>query len=805
MKTKTMQRFALLTVVSVLLVAFALFAVACGKTDDPKKPAKTLSSVSVVASETKFTLDENHTTILLTVGDSISFDKADFTVTAIYSDKTTEKITDFTIDASAVNVSVAGSYSITVTYKGTTASVGVLVSEKAKTALHISQDDVSFTYDGTEKDFIAAYDVANASGKLSDFLKDGKVTLSTDSVTKATNAGNYLVTITPTDDYKFDNGLPEIVFYWTIGKVVVPTPTIAANKAYVYNGEEQTLELDCHGYENILSFLNGSDTRKGTNAGDYFCYALLKDEYKANYTFEDENGMFSSDSVVFVGSWTIMQKILPVPTVVGAEKIDGVYHYAYTGERIVPTLMLDGDELEYEILDDGSVRYLYPDEAGVISIGKDDYQSVNAKGGSWYFGELGFSAHVISFTLADEEAAYNNDWENSADSSIYFAIDQATTALPEDFEENFKLKYVYTGETESLSDDYLRIRPNYYLNLLTNGDIETPDHDLTFSNGFMMSDEVKQYLAENDIHIFENTNLPFDENNQLIGYRGNNQEFTWAEDAAFEDNIATIGTYTFKLIYKKDVEEYFQEGNYLPVTVNVEVEVIKGALIYYNSLLPGAFPAVRSDGNVSTEYSVDKNGDPLSYAIKPIFFIGNTVLPYSQIDYRYRKTEDENWSAIAAADVTDAGCYEATIHFDYDAERYNLIYNTTGFTYVVEPTPVLTFTIEKRTISRNGSSSIYHDLYEQEGAVVYIVGAHYRDDSIPDLPEIEVTYTLSVYYKATAEEEYALIFPDGDGKYDLTSVGYYKAEVTSLDYDRDNFTLGSAEDISDLVSEWSVE
>ncbi|MBR1625075.1 MAG: bacterial Ig-like domain-containing protein, partial [Clostridia bacterium] len=180
MKTKTMQRFALLTVVSVLLVAFALFAVACGKTDDPKKPAKTLSSVSVVASETKFTLDENHTTILLTVGDSISFDKADFTVTAIYSDKTTGKVTDFTIDASAVNVSVAGSYSIIVTYKGTTASVGVLVSEKAKTALHISQDDVSFTYDGTEKDFIAAYDEANANGKLSDFLKDGKVTLSTD-------------------------------------------------------------------------------------------------------------------------------------------------------------------------------------------------------------------------------------------------------------------------------------------------------------------------------------------------------------------------------------------------------------------------------------------------------------------------------------------------------------------------------------------------------------------------------------------------------------------------------------------------
>ena len=88
-----------------------------GEGGSEPEPEVTLSSISAVYNGS------------VKVGETVN--KADFTVTATYSDSTTATVTDFTI--STVDTTTAGSKTVTITYEGKTCTVTITVAESTVT------------------------------------------------------------------------------------------------------------------------------------------------------------------------------------------------------------------------------------------------------------------------------------------------------------------------------------------------------------------------------------------------------------------------------------------------------------------------------------------------------------------------------------------------------------------------------------------------------------------------------------------------------------------------------------------------
>ena len=743
---------------------------------------KTLKSVTVEVADgssyARYFADGEFT---LPEGVSADFSKRDFVVKGVYSDKSTSKLTDYTIETKAegdgyvIEFAVGEEVKYTINVKRAASSLQTLSA--------LSETGPSYEYSGSEFNILNDVRFADES-TLYRAIVERKVEVEEGSVIEATDAGEYSFVAKACSGYAWTvdgNETTSITVSWTIRKKAIAIPTVNFTGNYYYNGEEKTLSLDMHGFGNYITFEDGgSETNKATNVGTYSCRARIKSEYQKNYVFAGDH---TSTETVDVATWTILPRALPVPTVVGAEKgQDGFYHYTYTGSAILPELTVGNVTLTlgYE---NGAAVYtdetIYPTEKVSITINSLDVEDVNAGSGQAYLDDADHTRyHTVSYSIVNDSLGNYvfAGGENSGE--IRFVIDKATTSLPADFTQQFALKYVYTGEECAIGGNALQLSENDYLTLLA--DESAYSDDITLATGFMATDAVLAYLTEQGI---------------------SGDELSWAADASFgDDDIATIGSKALAIVYKKGASAVLPEGNYEPVSATIEVEVIKNAMIYvyYDS------PSVaREDGKVDRIYSLNKAGQTMSFVFSASLSSNSESIP-SVVTHKFSRTE--NGVYAATSDLTQAGYYKTEITVQYDDAHYTAIFEENN-TFSVKDTVEYPWSIAKREFGINTKYTISGD--EANGTVNYDAGAHYRDFFPEDNGngydiDITVQCDIAVYYKANESDNYTVLVKDGQGKYDLSTPGYYKAVVT-VTYDADNFVLENGEDGDVFDKEWIKE
>ena len=115
----------LLKTISILLICTLCIAFsACA-------PQVELTTISATGAKIEFAYNED-------------FSSNGLVVKAQYSDGSEEEISDYTIDSSAYNKTVAGTYSISVNYNGKSASYDVVVNAPSLTGITISGAKTQF-------------------------------------------------------------------------------------------------------------------------------------------------------------------------------------------------------------------------------------------------------------------------------------------------------------------------------------------------------------------------------------------------------------------------------------------------------------------------------------------------------------------------------------------------------------------------------------------------------------------------------------------------------------------------------------
>ena len=668
---------AVVLLLSVLLAACSLLG---GGNDNGGGGAKvTLESITVsMAENSRYAQYFENGEITLPAGTSANFSESDFVVKGKYSDNTNKSLSNFSI---AVNRSDSNLIVIDFIV-GDSVMLQLNVHTSFVSLPTIDTTTISIEYTGQPVNVLTRI-LQDDDVTVAEAIADGKYSLVNGSVTQATDAGSYSLQLKAPEGCVWVNDnleTDQIGITWEITKKVVTLPTVADNiRTFEYDGTEKTLNLDLHGFDDVLSFVDGGrDTRKGIDAGRYTCLAIIRNEARANYTFP---GNHTSGEAMEVASFTITQKILPVPTISNMTVENGVYHCTYTGERILPVLTVGDTALSRTVdPDNGTIVYdadnaVYPENTVSIQMSSSDAEMTDALSGNFFL-DNGEGYHVVTLSLYSDA---NYAWSGTADSqlTLKFVIDRADAALPDDFEEEFSLKYAYTGIADDIGGAWLQISPNNFLKLVDAGEMALTSG--YFNSGFMMTEEVKTYLAENDIAIYENINLPMDDNYQPIGFLGNNNEFSWSVTSSFgDDNIADIGTYYFDLVYKKGISDSNQIENYNPVVKRIRVEVIKGGLSYaftepdvslgegigaYFTPLDGAKPV----------YSTDENGNALtfSWVTDAIVTIPGTISQNRTVLY---SATGLNGTYSVTNAISAAGYYKITFLANYDTEKYVAYY-----------------------------------------------------------------------------------------------------------------------------------
>lgn len=766
----------------VIMVVLCLMLVACNlgnnKSDNSSKPKATLTSVTVTIAEgSRYAEYFSDGEVNLPTGTAIAFEKTDFVVTGQYSDGTKKMIMDYTFQS---NQQTATKVVLQFFVKDALMAQ-MNVNTIARVLPTFEKNNLNFSYTGQPIDVFEEITLSDGA-KLSDLVAAGVVTMSDTSNRTETNVGMYNVILTATEGFVWVNDNNQKTSYanfaWRITQKVIPLPTVSGSSTFAYDGTEKTLELDMHGYEEVLDFVSGGrDSRKATDAGSYVCYVKINEANKSNYTFE--NNTQTMGFGIEVARWTISKKALPVPTIANmTPDASGYYHYAYTGAAILPDLVVGQTALTRAT--DGAVRYtdtdLYPTSGVTITLSSSEAEMIDALSGN-HSATDGTRYRVIEASI-DMNAERNYCWEGTTERTIQikYIVDRAEASLPADFAENFKLKYVYTGEEDEIANKALIISDNSYLALLGAVGEYTLDPSNSFENGFMMTEEVKEYLVTNNILVDD----------------GANYEFVWGQNATFgSGNIASIGTIHLDLIYKKGVTTSFGWENYEPLTVSVEVEVIKG----FKELKIEDFNVKRSDQQAMLIYSLDTDGNVMNFVVS---FSAN--LSYTVQNY-FSRTEDDQYVGVAAADLNQAGYYKTVITATgYDDTLFNVYIRKEANKYVVTDSYTKTWSVAKRDFSYNGSGAIYDD--STQGTVSYHAGGSYRDffpanGYVGNDITVNFTYEIKVYYRVDSTHDYELLVKDGNGKYNLAVEGQYKAVVT-IDYDKDNLTTTSDQ----IEKEW---
>lgn len=258
---------------SACAVSLAAGLAACGSGDNGGGDGgKQLSSISAQITHDKW--DDSN--FVYNLNETIEISKSNFTVTAHYSDSSTQTVTDYSLDTSALpdDTSAEGTYQIILTYQmATPLTYNVIVG---KEDLHLSQLTVPenglFTWTGEE---ISLYDKIP---ELKALKEAGKIEIDTaagESTEKATNVGDYNLFIKAADGYKEESTF----LSWSIVQAEIDAPTIKAD-GFSVNANTYSVTYDGNPHAVLIEYAEGTEqyiTVSGineealsqTNAGQY--------------------------------------------------------------------------------------------------------------------------------------------------------------------------------------------------------------------------------------------------------------------------------------------------------------------------------------------------------------------------------------------------------------------------------------------------------------------------------------------------------------------------------------------------------
>ena len=270
-----MKKKILLMVFALLFVCSgAMISVACGS----KSPKKTLEMINCTVDHPNF----GGSSFIYYYGDKISITKDNFSVTAVYSDGSEEKVTDFSLEKTGLPdvANQITTYSLTISYKTAPEIVyQVVVSKKA---LNPGVDSyIQFTFSG------AMIDVVEQTEAIQQLISSNKMYVDEDLSTQtATDVGTYTLVLKPTEGYESD--IIEIV--WEILPKQIAIPTVI-NSSFEYDGNGHAIELSYDEgtellikiYDETAQEYNGS--LQYSDAGTYYYTLEIESE---NYIFTDQ-------------------------------------------------------------------------------------------------------------------------------------------------------------------------------------------------------------------------------------------------------------------------------------------------------------------------------------------------------------------------------------------------------------------------------------------------------------------------------------------------------------------------------------
>lgn len=243
---------------------------------------KVLTGISVTKQPTKTTYQYHE-----------AFAPAGMEVTAVFSDGSSAKVTNYTYPTSVFTTLGIQTVELEYTYEGVTKNATVSVTVEGKEVAAPTQAD-TLTYDGTAK---------SPTWSGYDPLK-----MEISGVTSASDAGTYTAIFTLNYGYMFPDGSAEARVKWTIGRATISTlPTQTGT--IVADGTAKTPSWS--GYDTTKMTISGDTS--GTAAGDYTAVFTPT----SNYQWSD--GTTTGKEV----KWTITSVLVSIPSQSGTLTYDG--------------------------------------------------------------------------------------------------------------------------------------------------------------------------------------------------------------------------------------------------------------------------------------------------------------------------------------------------------------------------------------------------------------------------------------------------------------------------------------------------
>ena len=630
-----MKKFKHIVVTIVLaLMAFVTF-VGC--------KTKEFSNLEVEYNGASLDYDNVHNVLMVEYGTNLNLSKEDFSVYVVYKDQSKTKISDFEIDASAVNsknLSVQD-YHVYFSYKDYDYRFDLTVRVYDKEVQKPTFNAYETTYSGEEID-VSDY-IESLEGFNSSYME-----LDQNSTLKATNAGEYTATIKLKDGFVWNTQTAKdanIDFIWKINKKIIETPTLSSGTTLVFKhnqdfeGQAQSLVFEQNQNLKYLDYENITNT----NVGDYSATVKIKDSYAQNIEFEQNRSQYVID-------YQIVPKAVKVPALADQGE------YEYTGSLIEPNI----SNFESKLMEKNLPQ-----------------NSINAND---YVLEIGFKQ--------DKKA--NFVWETlqtNNNVSIDYKITKKILQLPTLTSQN----YEYTGQIitptfNNLQENYLEIKNNpNAVNVGTHAitvGLKTSlnANNFAFASSNQVSDVTYNFTITKRNIV---TSLSWNEIENAV-YNASN--FSTTMDITSSINIDVSYSYFVKQGETFVACEQTKDAGQYRVVATLDFDSINNKLV-----LAGGREISESD--LRYEFSVSKadiDCSGITWNISQATYSSNEVLPIVQNlptnvsvkGYKYFKNEQET-SPI------DAGNYEAQVELSYDSKNYNLKNFNSKFTFTILPKTIV--------------------------------------------------------------------------------------------------------------------
>ena len=523
---------------SLVLILPCLFLFACG--DDP-----TINDISVELSSSNLTMTDNE--IEVVYGNNMELQPEDFRVFGLSDEKViveipqkTETTEGYTFLSNVPDdaVTPVGEYTISISYGEITKSITLTVKKETLNMSGVQWNyTVPFIYD----------DAPKTVAILESTLPVG-VTVSYSGVCQEITAGEYTATahFSYTDGVNF-NKIDDMVLNWKINRANYNLSSVAM-KSFVYNGTEQSAEVDENTLPNdvIVSEIKGENLE--TDAGEYTAIVSFE-------TLDTEN--YNTIEPMYL-TWNINRAVFTVEDI-GLKLKQKTFIYDGTPK----TVEIDYDELNegFEVVDFkapystvvghsncmAEIRYTGDDAS--------NYQEVGRIYLDWQI-----TKPVLTINLNDSTIKYGEDLSGSG---------YTVSGLVDGDDES-----VITGTIDYYSTDYYVGAGVGEYSISASG-LETTKYVINYVPGILTVGKTDLIVKASDTEIYYN-DAPVCDGVEYTGFVASDNENSLIGAVEFDytyEQGDDIGTYTItpRGVSSENYNITFQTGNLVvsPAVVDV--------------------------------------------------------------------------------------------------------------------------------------------------------------------------------------------------------------------------------------------